>query len=142
MTEDTGEAELKKIPVRIPQWTYCKSGEYEKRLKAFSKTHRAETQNCVANFNRYFDELNAGHKPQHISRGFLHSEQAGVLAIDQSGPHQTKLKALRLYVYPDEATATLYVLTIGDKSTQKDDVKRCAVEVRSLIKERDDKNKK
>jgi hypothetical protein len=46
-----------------------------------------------------------------------------VIAIDQTGGH--KLAAMRLYVYPDMVTETLYLLTVGDKSTQEADIQDC-----------------
>ena len=69
-------------------------------------------------------------------RGFLHSEGAGVVAIDPTGVSGTNKKTLRLYVYPDEETCTLYVLLLGDKSTQNTDVRLCLQTAREIIASR------
>jgi hypothetical protein len=70
-----------------------------------------------------FLDANSGKKPKPLIYGFLHSEPSGVIAIDQTGGR--KVKATRLYVYPDVETETLYLLTLGDKSTQDDDIQDC-----------------
>ena len=68
--------------------------------------------------------------------GFLHAEPSGVIAIDQTGG--VKLAATRLYVYLEVETETLYLLTLGDKSTQKDDIKDCKSFVKQIKDDPDD----
>ncbi|MCH7725759.1 MAG: hypothetical protein IH991_04655 [Planctomycetes bacterium] len=59
-----------------------------------------------------------------------------VKALNESGPGKHK-KAIRLYTYPDEETETFYVLTIGDKKSQGDDIKACCEFVDELLKDRE-----
>jgi len=39
-----------------------------------------------------------------------------------------------VYIFPDEATQTLHLITLGDKSSQKADLKECAAFIRDLRK--------
>ena len=81
--------------------------------------------------------LRSGLTPQQIIRGYIHDEPRGVKAIDESGPGKHK-KAIRLYIYPDEETETLYVLTVGGKGkSQGRDIKTCSEFVKGLLKERE-----
>jgi hypothetical protein len=68
--------------------------------------------------------LNAGSRPKPFCFGFLHSEPEDVIAIDQKG-HGRNLAETRLYVYPDTESETLYLLTVGDKPSQGDDIENC-----------------
>ncbi len=51
----------------------------------------------------------------------MHTEQAGVLAIDQKGGG-ANLQETRLYTYADDDTKTVYLIAIGDKDAQHADV--------------------
>lgn len=65
----------------------------------------------------------------------MRSEPVGVLAIDQSGPGKgARLVPLRLYVYPDETDKVLHIIGLGDKSTQKDDIKQSSEFVKGLLR--------
>ncbi len=55
---------------------------------------------------------------QRVKTGFIHDEKKGVVAIDQSGVAGTQL---RLYLVPKSHEIRL--ITIGDKSSQKADIK-------------------
>jgi len=114
-------------------WEVVACADYEKRAKRFAKTNRQEMLNVSDNLAAYFSALRLGLKPPQIIRGFVHHEPHGVKALDASGPGKHK-KALRLYIYPDEQSKTLYVLIIGDKTTQRDDIKQCSEFVIQLLK--------
>lgn len=79
----------------------------------------------ISNLDKYFTALKELNNPLQIKAGFIHKEPSGIKAIDQKGGGQkVRLKQTRLYVYPDITTKTLYLLTIGDKTSQKrEDVK-------------------
>ena len=51
---------------------------------------------------------------------FFRSEGEGVFRIGQTGVRSAKES--RLYVYPDEQSQTMYVLTIGIKEQQAKDI--------------------
>ncbi|PIW61358.1 MAG: hypothetical protein COW13_03365 [Candidatus Omnitrophica bacterium CG12_big_fil_rev_8_21_14_0_65_50_5] len=67
-----------------------------------------------------------GAHPQFVVAGYIHDEGKGIRAIDQRGGGKGKLQQTRLYVYPDIETKVLYLITIGDKQSQKDDIKQSA----------------
>src|SRR3972149_5722247 len=117
-------------------WELVPSIDYEKRAKRYLKTNRQEMLNVADNLAAF----RMGLKPQQIIRGFVHHEPHGIKALDESGPGKHK-KALRLYIYPDERSETLYELTIGDKSTQREDIKQCTEFVKQLLKEYESQEK-
>jgi hypothetical protein len=56
-----------------------------------------------------------------VKVGYVHPEPGGVLAITQQGAGKNAIP-LRMYVYPDDEAKTLYLITIGDKKSQHDDI--------------------
>lgn len=116
-------------------WKLTQHPELEKKLKKFRKRHKQEVVNAFDNLSDYLALLNDGWKQQQIVRGYArHREGSGVRAIDETGPKNPR-KAIRLYVFPDEVSKELHVITIGDKDSQSDDVKLCQEFVASLIAE-------
>src|SRR3972149_3430742 len=102
-------------------WELVPSIDYEKRAKRYLKTNRQEMLNVADNLAAF----RMGLKPQQIIRGFVHHEPHGIKALDESGPGKHK-KALRLYIYPDERSETLYELiedTFDDDPQFVDDLK-------------------
>lgn len=83
----------------------------------------------MANLKSLENILNYGKRINEIKFGWLHKETRGILAITEKGGHQeiklSKIKAGRLYIYPDEEKKILYLLTIGDKNSQENDIKEC-----------------
>lgn len=116
-------------------WRLVSHEDYGKRLKKTKDIHRQEVKNVLDNLQAFLDALNSDLKPQQIVRGWLRQEPSGLRAIDESGPGKHK-KALRLYVYPDEEIEELHVLTLGDKASQRADIKLCKKFVEDLKKKR------
>ena len=107
-------------------WTIKRTDSLASRLKKLEKKNGREVRAVLDNLDTYLVSLNQGVRPMQLfQHGFVHNEKKGVHAIDQS-PLKKGFKALRLYVYPDESTHTLYVITLGDKSQQPNDVNDCA----------------
>ncbi|CAN5165080.1 hypothetical protein BH10PLA2_BH10PLA2_39390 [soil metagenome] len=100
--------------------------EYERHssLSRPLKSHPQEVQNAFDNAEQFFRCLCEGIKPAQIVRGYIHSEPLGVKAFDQSGPGPNK-KAIRLYAFPDEESEVFHLITLGDKTTQKFDIRQC-----------------
>jgi len=119
-------------------WSIARSENVHRRLKRFQKKHRRELANAFDNLDTFFKCLQAGAEPAQIQRGFVHPEPSGILAIDQkgSGAH---LKQVRLYIYPDEQTETLYVVTLGDKASQEGDIRFCKAFVEGIRTKKDAK---
>jgi hypothetical protein len=105
-------------------WAIETNDHFDRENRYYVKKHPAELAAVTKNLDRYFGALNAGAKPQQITSGFVHPEQSGVKALDESGS-KGSLAATRLYIYPDDSTNTLHLITIGDKNSQGKDVQFC-----------------
>ena len=84
--------------------------------------HNRELVAVLDNLDTFFKALCAGAKLEHLKYGFIHREPKGIVAIDQKGGGPG-LKQTRLYAYPDQTTQIIHVITIGDKNSQKADIK-------------------
>lgn len=118
-------------------WKYAQATKFKSSFPKYRKRHEGETTQCVVNLDTYQAVLESGKKPGTFKLGFMHLEPHGVLAIDQSGMEGSG-RETRLYVYPDEMTETIYLITIGDKNSQKPDIRLCTEFVRVLKKEQED----
>lgn len=106
-------------------WTYEPHDEYLKRARDFRKRWRREHDAVLDNLDQYRLALEAGAHPLKVPLGFIHAEGMGAIALDERGHGKGRLKATRLYLYPDSETCQIHILTIGDKSSQPNDVKTC-----------------
>ena len=100
------------------------------RIKHYAKKHRREYVSCLANLADVITVLNSGAAVMAIPYGFFRSEHEDVYRIGQTNvkhPHET-----RLYVYACVIRTTIYVLTVGDKSTQQSDINACHAKAREL----------
>lgn len=104
-------------------WGILKTDHYLRRYRRYDKKRNNELKAVLNNLDIFLMALNAGKMPKPLLYGFLHGEPCDVIAIDQTGG--PKVAATRLYVYPDVDTETLYLLTLGDKSTQREDIQDC-----------------
>jgi len=102
-------------------WEQSPTDTFRKALRKWPKKHKRELGAMLANLETVLAALQKGAKIEHIDFGFIHREPAGVLAIDQKGGG-AGLKQTRLYVYPHKPNSTLYLITIGDKKSQEDDI--------------------
>ncbi len=114
-------------------WKLVPTDLFERRKKAYQKKQPAALIAVLENLADYVAALGEGTKPLQIKAGFIHSEGLGVLAIDQKGAVR-KLAQTRLYIYPDAVSECLYLITLGDKSSQKEDIKTSHVFVNGLPK--------
>jgi hypothetical protein len=83
------------------------------------------------NLDTLMNALNQGAKLEQTKFGFMHYEPRGIIAIDQKRGGGG-LKETRLYTYPAKTTQIMHVITIGDKSTQKADIRYSCEFVDSL----------
>ena len=120
----------------MPDWVLERSELFERRFRQYQKKHRAETIATLVNLEKYLAALNAGAKPGIIHKSFVHYEPQGVVAIDQKGAKGGS-RETRLYTYAVEVGCVLHLITMGDKKTQKQDLKDCNEFVRSLLKRRE-----
>lgn len=105
-------------------WEIVKADIYPgNREKKFGKSYEGPLANTLANLATYQATLASGVKPEQAKRNlpFVHEEKQGLVAIDQRPP--VKGVQLRLYLFPCEACAKIFVVALGDKSSQGDDIK-------------------
>lgn len=114
-------------------WDLEPSEEFRRRVKRFTKDHPRELKACLDNLDTVQGALREGANPQKLPFGFLHIEQHGVLALDQKGGGKA-LAQTRLYVYLDRETQTIHLITLGDKGSQRADIKFSSEFVESLNK--------
>ncbi len=116
-------------------WKLRTTEAYESRFKRFAKKHGRELKAVLSNLDRFLGALNAGSPPLQAKKafGFIHREPGGVVAVDQKGGGPN-LAQTRLYVYADDRECVLYLITLGDKASQKDDIRTCVEFVAELAK--------
>ena len=118
-------------------WELEKAEGFENCYKKFSKKHGAEANAVMANLETFRCVLNETNNVQRAKQqNFVRKEPDGIIALDSRGaPREkrgTKLKATRLYVYAIEVNSTLYLLRIGDKDSQAQDLKTCKKMVKKI----------
>lgn len=97
----------------------------------YEKRRPRELAAVTNNLARYLAQLKNAKNPFCVQAGYLHPEPHGVIALDQKGGGQG-LQETRLYAYPDNDKKILYLITIGNKDTQSDDIKLASRFVESL----------
>jgi hypothetical protein len=106
-----------------PEWRVSPTPEFIRSSQTYEKKHPDELAAALANlFQRYLPRLNHARRHGLVQAGCLHHEGQGVIAIDQSGQGRN-LRETRLYAYPHDESFTLHLLLIGDKATQKRDLR-------------------
>ncbi len=108
-------------------WGIEKGSGFESRFRKYSRKHEDEASAALNNLETYLAVLKETNNVQLAnSQPFVHSEPDGIVAIDQRGAKTArrsgKLKATRLYVYSVVVNQTVYLLGIGDKDSQKQDL--------------------
>ena len=123
------------------QLKYLDETRFIRRAKQYEKSNSDELFALFDNLKTYkiFMDQHDNHQLA-VKLGFVHRESAGVVALDQKGCIKKSARALRMYlfVFKDEKEKTIYVLTIGDKNTQKEDNNWCKgiLKKHGLISER------
>jgi hypothetical protein len=117
-------------------WTATETESYQIRQRRYVKKRPRELAAVLDNLDTFFRALSEGVKPTQAkaSFGFIHKENLGVVSIDQRGGGPN-LAQTRLYVYPDEKKEVLYLITLGDKASQRDDISTCAAFIKAHIQE-------
>ena len=104
-------------------WKLQPEYDYEKRVKKWPKKHRRELQAMHDNLDTFVGALNAGAPVEQVKFGFIHAEPKGIKAIDQRGAG-AGVKQTRLYIFPDMRTRIVHLIVVGDKNSQRADIKR------------------
>ena len=120
-------------------WEVEKAAGFDNQYKKFVKRHENEASAAMSNLETYLAVLQETNNAQAANQQpFVHSEPEGMVAIDQRGAKRNtnkktgKLKATRLYVYAAVINQTVYLLGIGDKDSQKQDIETCRKKARQI----------
>ena len=105
-------------------WKLEPTDLFERKTQRLEKKNPRELSAVLQNLQRYLNALIEAGRPEIIKFGFIHHEPKGVKAIDQKGGGRN-LKQTRLYTYAQISNNTLHLITIGDKGSQKRDLKIC-----------------
>lgn len=101
-------------------WDYSAELASKSRFKKFAKNHPRENQSLFKNLDMLLGFLDLGRRINTFKIGFFRSEGKGVYRIGQT--NLASAKESRLFIYPDEETKIIYVLSIGTKETEKKDI--------------------
>lgn len=118
------------MPESTTSWTVLDDLAERSRFKEYNRKHPREYAACFSNLLQLVELLQQFGGVKGFQVGFLRSEGQGVYRIGQTGVKHAR--ETRLYIYIDEAGRTVRVLTIGDKDSQSDDIRRCHAEARRL----------
>ncbi|HBF34359.1 TPA: hypothetical protein DDW35_07325 [Candidatus Sumerlaeota bacterium] len=99
----------------------------KKQFKDYKKKYPREYLSCFANLERLLEFLNQGVQGA-FEIGFLGSEGENCWRIAQTKVQSAKETRLYIYVYSDENT--IYVMGVGNKETQKKDIR----EIKEVIR--------
>ena len=101
------------------------------RFKKYGKKHHNEVVSCATNLQHLEWFLNTGKTLQQaMTLGYFGKEGKDVYRIGQTGIRSAK--ETRLYIYARITGPEIQVLTIGDKDTQKEDVKNCKAKAKII----------
>lgn len=107
------------------------TNRFEARAKTYAKKHKNELNAVINNLARLERLLNEGKPLRPPPCGFLKDEGGGVMRISEAGGGGN-LAATRLYIYVVEVAEVIYLLSLGDKNTQQEDITECKDLVRQI----------
>ncbi len=113
-------------------WRFQVTSHFEKAKRRYDKKRPDELAAVLRNLDRLRELLDGLPNCRAAQPGYLHHEPEGLWAIDQKGPSRTKLQETRLYVFPENKTQTLHIITVGNKNSQAADLRLALEYVRSL----------
>ena len=117
----------------MSSWKLNHTKRYQTRLKRYKRRHPREFSAIIKNLERFINAIElTGISPYKVKIGFVRGEPNGIIRISQKGGYGQGLSETRLYVYPDTAAKTLYLLCIGGKTGQPQDIQYCRKEVRRI----------
>ena len=123
------------------RWQVKRDYAEEKKFKKYAKKHIEEVVSCTANLQKLEVFLNnGGTLQQALGFGYFGTEGEDIYRIGQTGIENAK--ETRLYIYARITGPDIQVITIGDKSTQQADIRRCKLLVRKLKAEQTKQNPK
>jgi len=114
----------------VSNWCIVDDDAERSRFKEYNRKHPREYAACFTNLAQLVQLLQQFGNIKGFQVGFLRSEGQDIYRIGQTGvkhAHET-----RLYVHIGEKAQVVNLLTIGDKNTQSDDIRRCHLAGRAI----------
>jgi len=108
------------VLVMNPEWSIENKYAVANKFKKFDCSCPREYASLFNNLDRLVRHLNGGAKIGSFQIGFFRSEGRGVYRVGQSAVAYAKES--RLYVFPHLDSMTIYLLTIGSKDSQAQDI--------------------
>jgi len=105
-------------------WKMVRTDLFDRRVIDYNKNHKNQLKAVFGNLERYVDYLESAPIARLISAQFIHPEGRGLIALTEKG-YKPKQPPTRLYAYPRQDSKTLYLITLGNKGSQKQDIKDC-----------------
>jgi len=105
-------------------WHLVPTDLFLRRKEEFGKKRPTQLTAVLRNLARYEKFLAEQPIARLISANFIHPERRGVVALSEQG-FKPKQPPTRLYLYPAQNSKTVYLITIGDKRTQSQDIGDC-----------------
>jgi hypothetical protein len=106
------------------EWRLVPTDLYVRRRADFEKKRPLQLRAVERNLVRYQAMLLEQAIARLISAHFIHPEGRGVASLSEKG-FKPKQPPTRLYLYPAQDSKTVYLITIGDKRTQRTDIQDC-----------------
>jgi hypothetical protein len=112
-------------------WVLLPHSAYLRDLRWYTKKRPVELSAVLRNLERFMILLTRSPSARSVHAGFIHPEPHGMVALDQRGGGG-RLQETRLYCYAHACSRTIYLLGIGDKSSQPADLARLSPVARTL----------
>ena len=103
-----------------PEWSIENKYATQKKFEKFAADRPREFASLFANLDRIVRHLNGGAKVGGFQMGYFRSEGEGVYRIGQTAVQHAKES--RLYIFPSQSNQTIYILTVGTKDRQPEDI--------------------
>lgn len=108
-------------------WNLIVLDKFKRTYKSYNKKKKEILEQLEENLDEFVIYLNIKGSFTKIEHGFIHKEQKGIIAIDQSGTKQ-KLEQTRMYIFPDNTKKELVLIMItkkGQKKEQNENINEC-----------------
>ena len=107
------------------------------RFKKFASKYPREFTSCGANAERLLADLQSGIPLSVLAQNlpFFRSEREGLYRIGQT--NVPGAKESRLYIYPDDTEKVIYLLDIGTKEIQRNDIASARKTIREIRRQID-----
>src|SRR5688572_16924829 len=120
------------MQAQAADWMLNTEHAVKTRFERFAADHPREYASLFANLDKIMGLLKSGNKVGGFNVNFFRSEGGGVYRIGQTGVPSAKES--RLYLYPDNDTRVMYIIDIGTKDAQQEDINKAKEAVERIRK--------